>query len=151
MVPDTRLHRQTLRHNERTKEGSKNRPKITIEVLTFPGLHHRVHVQLHTETRLLDVRQREPHFGRLLEPHARLFRHKRLSNRLCSQEQQAQLHNVQVRYLFSTVIIFKRFICCRYPDYREPPWSPDRYDRSKMFWHVLAARLAFVVVFEVIK
>ncbi|XP_053994706.1 anoctamin-1 isoform X2 [Hylaeus volcanicus] len=37
---------------------------------------------------------------------------------------------------------------CRYPDYREPPESPNKYQYSIMFWHVLAARLAFIVVFE---
>jgi len=38
---------------------------------------------------------------------------------------------------------------CRYPDYREPPNSQYKYDYTIMFWHVLAARLAFIVVFEV--
>lgn len=38
---------------------------------------------------------------------------------------------------------------CRYPDYREPPDSLNKYEYSIIFWHVLAARLAFVVVFEV--
>lgn len=39
---------------------------------------------------------------------------------------------------------------CRYPDYREPPWAGDgkKYERTTMYWHILAARLAFVVVFE---
>ncbi|XP_015601700.1 anoctamin-1 isoform X2 [Cephus cinctus] len=37
---------------------------------------------------------------------------------------------------------------CRYPDYREPPDSPNKYNHTIMHWHVLAARLAFVVVFE---
>ncbi|XP_076277778.1 anoctamin-1-like isoform X3 [Lasioglossum baleicum] len=37
---------------------------------------------------------------------------------------------------------------CRYPDYREPPNSPNKYQFTIMFWHVLAARLAFIVVFE---
>ncbi|XP_034248774.1 anoctamin-1-like isoform X2 [Thrips palmi] len=37
---------------------------------------------------------------------------------------------------------------CRYPDYREPPWSPNKYAQTSMFWHVLAARLAFIVIFE---
>ncbi|XP_076233394.1 anoctamin 1 [Calliopsis andreniformis] len=37
---------------------------------------------------------------------------------------------------------------CRYPDYREPPDSPNKYQYTIMFWHVLAARLAFIVVFE---
>nr|XP_026269938.1 anoctamin-1 [Urocitellus parryii] len=37
---------------------------------------------------------------------------------------------------------------CRYKDYREPPWSGHKYDVSKDFWAVLAARLAFVIVFQ---
>ncbi|XP_048217411.1 anoctamin-1 [Perognathus longimembris pacificus] len=37
---------------------------------------------------------------------------------------------------------------CRYKDYREPPWSQHKYDVSKDFWAVLAARLAFVIVFQ---
>ncbi|XP_051248449.1 anoctamin-2b isoform X1 [Dicentrarchus labrax] len=39
-------------------------------------------------------------------------------------------------------------IVCRYKDYREPPWSPDAYMFSKQYWCVLAARLAFVIVFQ---
>ncbi|GAB1301951.1 Anoctamin [Apodemus speciosus] len=35
-----------------------------------------------------------------------------------------------------------------YKDYREPPWSEHKYDISKDFWAVLAARLAFVIVFQ---
>ncbi|XP_041844184.1 anoctamin-1a isoform X2 [Melanotaenia boesemani] len=37
---------------------------------------------------------------------------------------------------------------CRYKDYREPPWSSTPYDLSKEFWAILAARLAFVIVFQ---
>lgn len=37
---------------------------------------------------------------------------------------------------------------CRYKDYREPPWSNTPYDLSKEFYAVLAARLAFVIVFQ---
>uniref|UniRef100_A0A672L717 Anoctamin n=1 Tax=Sinocyclocheilus grahami TaxID=75366 RepID=A0A672L717_SINGR len=37
---------------------------------------------------------------------------------------------------------------CRYRDYRAPPWSPEPYDFTLQFWHVLAARLAFIIVFE---
>jgi anoctamin-1 len=37
----------------------------------------------------------------------------------------------------------------RYADYREPPDASNKYDRTSMYWHILAARLAFVVVFEV--
>lgn len=51
-------------------------------------------------------------------------------------------------YLFS---IFTRFLCLcfRYKDYREPPWSLDAYTFSKQYWCVLAARLAFVILFQV--
>ncbi|XP_059916731.1 anoctamin-1-like isoform X2 [Gadus macrocephalus] len=37
---------------------------------------------------------------------------------------------------------------CMYKDYREPPWSTSPYEISKEFWAVLAARLAFVIVFQ---
>uniref|UniRef100_A0A3Q1HFG6 Anoctamin n=1 Tax=Anabas testudineus TaxID=64144 RepID=A0A3Q1HFG6_ANATE len=37
---------------------------------------------------------------------------------------------------------------CRYKDYREPPWSTDAYQFSKQYWCVLAARLAFVILFQ---
>lgn len=37
---------------------------------------------------------------------------------------------------------------CRYKDYREPPWSVDAYQFSKQYWCVLAARLAFVILFQ---
>ncbi|KAJ8416181.1 hypothetical protein AAFF_G00382030 [Aldrovandia affinis] len=37
---------------------------------------------------------------------------------------------------------------CRYKDYREPPLSQTPYEISKEFWAVLAARLAFVIVFQ---
>ncbi|XP_070976763.1 anoctamin-4-like [Oncorhynchus clarkii lewisi] len=38
---------------------------------------------------------------------------------------------------------------CRYRDYREPPDSPgEPYSYTLQFWHVLAARLAFIIVFE---
>uniref|UniRef100_A0A8B9LU47 Anoctamin n=1 Tax=Astyanax mexicanus TaxID=7994 RepID=A0A8B9LU47_ASTMX len=37
---------------------------------------------------------------------------------------------------------------CRYKDYREPPWSGTPYQFSKHYWSVLAARLAFVILFQ---
>ncbi|KAL1140334.1 hypothetical protein AAG570_000266, partial [Ranatra chinensis] len=37
---------------------------------------------------------------------------------------------------------------CRYPDYRAPPWSPNKYDKTHMYWTVLTARLIFVLIFE---
>ncbi|XP_060891517.1 anoctamin-3 isoform X3 [Labrus mixtus] len=39
-------------------------------------------------------------------------------------------------------------IYCRYRDYRAPPWSTGPYEFTLQFWHVLAARLAFIIVFE---
>ena len=38
---------------------------------------------------------------------------------------------------------------CRYFDYREPHDSGNPYKRKDVYWHVLAARLAFVVIFQV--
>ncbi|XP_076311109.1 anoctamin-4 isoform X2 [Tachypleus tridentatus] len=37
---------------------------------------------------------------------------------------------------------------CRYQDYRHPPGSDEKYTLSLQYWHIFAARLAFVVVFE---
>jgi hypothetical protein len=38
---------------------------------------------------------------------------------------------------------------CQYRGYRNPPQHEKKYDLSPQYWHVFAARLAFVVVFEV--
>jgi uncharacterized membrane protein len=45
-------------------------------------------------------------------------------------------------------MVFMLFIF-RYSDYREPPDVANKYEKTAMYWHILAARLAFVVVFEV--
>ena len=39
---------------------------------------------------------------------------------------------------------------CRYRDFRYPPWEAEHkiYKETDVFWHVLVARLAFVVVFQ---
>lgn len=39
---------------------------------------------------------------------------------------------------------------CRYPDYRNPYWERDgiKYKRSLTYWNILAARFAFVVVYQ---
>ncbi|RXM34884.1 Anoctamin-1 [Acipenser ruthenus] len=42
----------------------------------------------------------------------------------------------------------KQIMICRYRDYREPPWSSNPYEFSKQYWSVLAARLAFVILFQ---
>ncbi|VTJ80189.1 Hypothetical predicted protein, partial [Marmota monax] len=35
-----------------------------------------------------------------------------------------------------------------YRDYRGPPWSSKPYEFTLQYWHILAARLAFIIVFE---
>lgn len=38
---------------------------------------------------------------------------------------------------------------CRYQEYRNPPDHPDRpYKRPLFYWHMLALRLAFVVIYQ---
>ena len=41
------------------------------------------------------------------------------------------------------------FVDFRYRDYRGPPWSSKPYEFTLQYWHILAARLAFILVFEV--
>ena len=40
-------------------------------------------------------------------------------------------------------------VCFRYIDYRNGPDDPEPYQPSTLYWHVLAARLMFVLVFQV--
>uniref|UniRef100_A0A0L8I572 Anoctamin n=1 Tax=Octopus bimaculoides TaxID=37653 RepID=A0A0L8I572_OCTBM len=37
---------------------------------------------------------------------------------------------------------------CRYKDFRYPPDSPDKYEHTSIYWHILAIRLAFVIIFQ---
>lgn len=37
---------------------------------------------------------------------------------------------------------------CRYAEYRNPPWHEEKYKRPPIYWHILAARLAFIVVYQ---
>lgn len=40
---------------------------------------------------------------------------------------------------------------CRYSEYRHPPWEfpiEEKYKRPTIYWHILAARLAFIVVYQ---
>ena len=46
---------------------------------------------------------------------------------------------------------FENVTTCRYTEYRNPPDHFELpYKRPTIYWHILAARLAFVVVFQVI-
>ncbi|GAB1292140.1 Anoctamin-5 [Apodemus speciosus] len=40
------------------------------------------------------------------------------------------------------------FITCRYRDYRNPPNHEEKYDHNMQFWHVLAAKMTFIIVME---
>nr|XP_021513325.1 anoctamin-5 [Meriones unguiculatus] len=40
------------------------------------------------------------------------------------------------------------FNTCRYRDYRNPPDHEDKYAPSMQFWHVLAAKMTFIIVME---
>lgn len=46
--------------------------------------------------------------------------------------------------------LFENITLCRYTEYRNPPDHIDMpYKRPTIYWHILAFRLAFVVVFQV--
>lgn len=38
---------------------------------------------------------------------------------------------------------------CRYTEYRNPPNDDHPYKRPLIYWHIFAARLAFLVIFQV--
>ncbi|XP_048644452.1 anoctamin-5 isoform X2 [Marmota marmota marmota] len=42
----------------------------------------------------------------------------------------------------------REFTTCRYRDYRNPPEDEDKYIHNMQFWHVLAARMTFIIVME---
>lgn len=45
--------------------------------------------------------------------------------------------------------IFTNVTTCRYSEYRNPPEHPDLpYKRPTIYWHILAARFIFIVVFQ---
>jgi anoctamin-1 len=37
---------------------------------------------------------------------------------------------------------------CRYPEFRNGPGGPDEYKRPTYYWKILAARLAFIIIFQ---
>uniref|UniRef100_A0A671UMC9 Anoctamin n=1 Tax=Sparus aurata TaxID=8175 RepID=A0A671UMC9_SPAAU len=40
------------------------------------------------------------------------------------------------------------FFLCRYRDYRYPPGHEKQYAHTMQFWHILAAKLAFIIIME---
>uniref|UniRef100_A0A667X6J4 Anoctamin n=1 Tax=Myripristis murdjan TaxID=586833 RepID=A0A667X6J4_9TELE len=43
---------------------------------------------------------------------------------------------------------FNNITTCRYRDFRYPPGHPKEYEYSIYYWHVIAAKLAFIIVVE---
>ncbi|XP_031438334.1 anoctamin-6-like [Clupea harengus] len=43
---------------------------------------------------------------------------------------------------------FNNSTTCRYRDFRFPPSHPRQYDHNIYYWHVIAAKLAFIIVVE---
>lgn len=41
------------------------------------------------------------------------------------------------------------FVICRYRDYRYPPGHERQYTHTMQFWHILAAKMAFIIIMEV--
>lgn len=39
---------------------------------------------------------------------------------------------------------------CRYTEFRNPPWDDRPYKRPMVYWKILMARLAFIVLYQVI-
>ncbi|VEL17163.1 unnamed protein product, partial [Protopolystoma xenopodis] len=35
-----------------------------------------------------------------------------------------------------------------YKDFRSPPWESEKYEYTRIYWHVIAAKFIFVLVFE---
>ncbi|XP_061107798.1 anoctamin-6-like [Conger conger] len=43
---------------------------------------------------------------------------------------------------------FHNITSCRYRDFRNPPGHPKQYEHNIYYWHVIAAKLAFIIVLE---
>lgn len=41
------------------------------------------------------------------------------------------------------------YFISRYRDFRYPPGHPQEYKHNIYYWHVIAAKLAFIIVMEV--
>ena len=50
----------------------------------------------------------------------------------------------------TTLQVPHRWLCVsRYRDYRYPPGHEREYEHTMQFWHILAAKLAFIIIMEV--
>uniref|UniRef100_A0A8C6WQA0 Anoctamin n=1 Tax=Neogobius melanostomus TaxID=47308 RepID=A0A8C6WQA0_9GOBI len=71
--------------------------------------------------------------------------------------------NTMTGYINSTLSIFnisdfseesrplspaRNITTCRYRDFRYPPGHPREYDHTVYYWHVIAAKMAFIIVVE---
>lgn len=55
-----------------------------------------------------------------------------------------QIHDSCVKSLF-----FYSNYFYRYRDFRFPPGHPRQYEYNMYYWHVIAAKMAFIIVVEV--
>lgn len=58
------------------------------------------------------------------------------------------LAQLQVVFLYFFLQRMIENLFSRYSDYRERPGSPNEYEKSSVYWQIIAAKLAFVVIFE---
>lgn len=52
----------------------------------------------------------------------------------------------KVLFVFQTI---QNSYFCRYRDFRFPPGHPRQYEYTMYYWHVIAAKMAFIIVVEV--
>lgn len=58
----------------------------------------------------------------------------------------------KMRYGVNNILRFKFSLylkCYRYRDYRYPPGHQREYSQTMQFWHILAAKMAFIIIMEV--
>uniref|UniRef100_A0A8C5HMT7 Anoctamin n=1 Tax=Gouania willdenowi TaxID=441366 RepID=A0A8C5HMT7_GOUWI len=48
----------------------------------------------------------------------------------------------------TNILLPYNFTTCRYRDFRYPPGHPREYEQNAYYWHVIAAKMAFIIVVE---
>lgn len=54
-----------------------------------------------------------------------------------------------LRYLIRKDLLISFCLVSRYRDFRNPPGHEQQYKHNIYYWHVIAAKLAFIIVMEV--
>lgn len=52
-------------------------------------------------------------------------------------------------YLIKKNLLISLILLFRYRDFRNPPGHEQQYKHNIYYWHVIAAKLAFIIVMEV--